>query len=58
VATGGDRWKKPRMNEFEGFGERVVYRERLQGAIRDFRGRNCSQRYDCCEFVKTTILID
>lgn len=46
------------MNEFEGFEERVVYRERLQGAILDFRGKNCFQRYDCCEFVKTTIFID
>jgi hypothetical protein len=46
------------MNEFEGFDERVVYRERFQGAILDFRSRTCFQRYDCCEFVKTTILID
>ena len=46
------------MNEFEEFEERVVYRERLQGAVLDFRARTCFQRYDYCEFVKTTILID
>lgn len=46
------------MNRFEGFEERIVYRERLQGAVLDFRGRTCFQRYDCCEFVKVTILID
>jgi hypothetical protein len=46
------------MNEFEGFEERVIYRTRFQGARLDFRGRTCFQRYDHCEFVKTTLLID
>jgi hypothetical protein len=38
--------------------ERVVYKERFQGTILDFRGRTWFQRYDCCEFVKATLLID
>lgn len=46
------------MNEFEGFEERVVYKERFQGTRLDFRGRTSFQRYDCCEFVGATILID
>lgn len=46
------------MNEFEGFEERVIYNERFQGARLDFRARTCFQRFDCCEFVKATILMD
>jgi hypothetical protein len=46
------------MNEFEGFEERVIYHVRFQGTLLDFRGRTCFQRYDCCEFVKATVLID
>lgn len=46
------------MNEFEDFEERVIYKQRFQGTLLDFRARTCFQRYDCCEFVKATILID
>jgi hypothetical protein len=46
------------MNEFEDFEERVTYKQRFQGTFLDFRARTCFQRYDCCEFVKATILID
>jgi hypothetical protein len=38
--------------------ERVIYRERFQGAYFDFRGKSIFTRYDCCEFVKSTLLID
>jgi len=38
--------------------ERVVYRERFQAVCLDFRGKSIFTRYDCCEFVKCTLLID
>jgi len=38
--------------------ERVIYRERFQGQLFDFRGKSIFVRYDCCEFVKCTLLID
>lgn len=38
--------------------ERVIYRERFQAASFDFRGKSVFARYDCCEFVKCTLLID
>ena len=38
--------------------ERVIYRERFQGVRLDFRGKAIFARYDCCEFVKCTLLID
>jgi hypothetical protein len=38
--------------------ERVIYRERLQGVQFDFRGKSIFTRYDQCEFVKCTLLID
>jgi hypothetical protein len=38
--------------------ERVIYRERLQGVYFDFRGKSIFTRYDRCEFVKCTLLID
>ena len=46
------------MNEFEEFEERVIYKQRFQGTLLDYRARTCFQRYDCCEFVKAMILID
>jgi hypothetical protein len=46
------------MNEFRDIEERVIYQERFQGSRLDFRSRTWFQRYDCCEFVKATILID
>jgi hypothetical protein len=38
--------------------ERVIYRGRFQGVHFDFRGKSIFARYDCCEFVKCTLLID
>jgi hypothetical protein len=38
--------------------ERVIYRERFQGVYLDFRGKSIFARYDRCEFVKCTLLID
>ena len=38
--------------------ERVVYSERFQGLSFDFRGKAVLIRYDRCEFVKCTLLID
>jgi hypothetical protein len=38
--------------------ERVVYSERFQGLSFDFRGKAVFIRYDRCEFVKCTLLID
>src|ERR1700680_3082610 len=38
--------------------ERVIYRERFQAAYFDFRGKSIFTRYDRCEFVKCTLLID
>jgi hypothetical protein len=38
--------------------ERVIYLERFQSVEFDFRGRSAFARYDCCEFVKCTLLFD
>jgi hypothetical protein len=38
--------------------ERVIYRERFQAQYFDFRGKCIFTRYDGCEFVKCTLLID
>jgi len=38
--------------------ERVMYRERFQSMNFDFRGKSVFTRYDDCEFVKCTLLID
>ena len=38
--------------------ERVIYRERFQGVHFDFRGKSIFTRYDQCEFVNCTLLID
>src|ERR1019366_7299090 len=38
--------------------ERVIYRERFQAGYFDFRGKSIFTRYDRCEFVKCTLLID
>jgi hypothetical protein len=38
--------------------ERVIYSERFQGVHFDFRGKSIFTRYDRCEFVKCTLLID
>lgn len=38
--------------------ERVICRERFQAAHFDFRGKSIFIRYDCCEFVKCTLLLD
>ena len=38
--------------------ERVIWRERFQGQRFDFRGKSVFARFDGCEFVKCTLLID
>ncbi len=38
--------------------ERVIYRERFQAQHFDFRGKSIFTRFDDCEFVKCTLLID
>ena len=38
--------------------ERVIHYERFQAVTFDFRGRSAFIRYDRCEFVKCTLLID
>ena len=38
--------------------ERVIYRERFQGQSFDFQGKSVFTRFDCCEFVNCTLLID
>jgi hypothetical protein len=46
------------MDDFSDIEERIIYQERFQGSRLDFRGRTWFQRYDCCEFVKATLLVD
>jgi hypothetical protein len=38
--------------------ERIIYLERFQDVYFDFRGKSIFTRYDHCEFVKCTLLID
>ena len=38
--------------------ERVIYRERFQSVSFDFRVKSIFTRYDHCEFMKCTLLID
>jgi len=38
--------------------ERVIWNERFQGERFDFTGRIVFARFDACEFVKCTLLID
>jgi hypothetical protein len=38
--------------------ERVIWRERFQAEYFDFRGKSLFTRFDCCEFVKCTLLLD
>jgi len=38
--------------------ERVIWSERFQGKQFDFRGKIVFTRFDGCEFVKCTLLID
>jgi hypothetical protein len=38
--------------------ERVIYRERFQAQQFDFRGKSIFMRFDACEFVKCTLLLD
>ena len=46
------------MNPIDPPEERVVYRKRFQGEQFDFRGQSIFTRYDRCEFVKCTLLIN
>ena len=38
--------------------ERIIWRTRFQAQIFDLRGKAVLTRFDCCEFVKCTLLID
>ena len=38
--------------------ERIIWRTRFQAQIFDFRGKAVLTRFDCCECVKCTLLID
>ena len=38
--------------------ERIIYRKRFQSIVLDFRGKITFTRFDFCEFVKCTLLID
>ena len=38
--------------------ERVIWRKRFQGQFFDFRGKSLFTRFDGCEFVKCTLLVD
>jgi hypothetical protein len=38
--------------------EHVLYCERFQGRSFDFQGKSVFTRFDCCEFVNCTLLID
>src|SRR4051794_20025149 len=38
--------------------ERIIWRECFQAEYLDFRGKSLFRRFDCCEFVKCTLLID
>ena len=38
--------------------ERVIWRERFQAEVFDFRGKSIFTRFDGCMFVKCTLLID
>ena len=38
--------------------ERVIWRERFQAEYFDFRCKSLFTRFDCCEFVKCTLLLD
>lgn len=42
----------------QSYEELTMFRERFQASTLDFRGRFAFVRYDECEFVKCTILID
>ena len=38
--------------------QRVIWRKRFQAQYLDFRGKSIFTRFDGCEFVKCTLLID
>jgi hypothetical protein len=38
--------------------ERVIWRQRFQAEVFDFRGKSIFTRFDGCEFVKCTLLLD
>jgi len=38
--------------------ERVFWDQRFQALVFDFRGKSAFTRFDCCEFVKCTLLMD
>jgi hypothetical protein len=53
-----DAPRPPEMTSIDPREERVIYRERFQSVEFDFRGKIVIARYDCCEFVKCTLMIN
>ena len=51
--TGGGKMSSDGPTE-----ERIIWRARFQAQIFDFRGKAVLTRFDCCEFVKCTLLVD
>jgi hypothetical protein len=46
------------MRSYDPTEERVVYHERFQAVRFDFRSKSIFTRFDRCEFVKCTLLLD
>ena len=46
------------MPSLEPHEERVIWRQRFQAEVFDFRGKSIFTRFDGCEFVKCTLLFD
>jgi hypothetical protein len=57
-AAVGDRAQGEEMTSGAPPEERVIYLKRFQGMEFDFQGKIVLTRYDHCEFVKCTLLID
>src|ERR1700677_2023342 len=58
TSPGRTRVEGEKMNSDDPPDERFIYRERFQGVYFDFRGKSMFARYDRCEFVECTLLID
>jgi hypothetical protein len=46
------------MPSLEPHEERVIWRQRFQAEVFDFRGKSIFTRFDGCEFIKCTLLLD
>ena len=54
----GRTWQGPKMGPDGPLEERVIWRQRYQAQQFDFRGKIVFARFDSCEFVKCTLLVD